>query len=206
METSFLLAIVKGIVLPTIAIFFLNRINIFDFISIVPSDSCFEFGLAAYLVLLECLYVKLMKFIATKKTQVECVFGCAGQNMNINSIPEMIFNNEVSYINVRVDISGNRKCLAKKKLLISLPEGLDVQVNSGKVLVENNICKLDIEKIINGNSNMVESTYYRFKIGIIKNYSRNEEDDGYGTEVIPELNNKAICNFKHNKLKIIWGD
>ncbi len=147
-----------------------------------------------------------MQFIAAKKAKVECVFWCAGQSMNINSIPEVVFNNEVSYINVRVDISGNRKCLVKKKLFIPLPEGLDVQVNNNKVIVENNVCKLDIGKIINGNNNIVEGTHYQFKIGVIKNYSRDEEDEGYGTEVIPELKSKRMCNLKHNKLKINWGE
>lgn len=53
MEASLFFIIVKCVLAPIIAVFLVDKWNLFKSITFIPNDYVFEFGLAAYLGFLE---------------------------------------------------------------------------------------------------------------------------------------------------------
>lgn len=204
MTKSLIGAFVKGVVFPILVIWILGRYNIFNDISFVPDDKKFDVGLAAYLGLVECVYVcvytKMKGFIETNKAEVKCIFWCAGTMPNISSTPYITFVEDTAHINVKVQVSGKVKRLVNNKISLSFPDWLDVQANGDLgINVIGRVCIIDIGEIIDRNIDVVEDTYHTFKISVIKNYS---SSDGYGTIIGPKLKNKFMCIFNSNKFKI----
>lgn len=201
MEISLIFTIIKGILLPLFAIFLVNKWNLFESITFVPEDYSFEAGLAAYFCILECLYTKLLCKVKAYEAKIECLFYSSEQNENIENNPSISFVNEVAYINGKIKVSGKAKRLCENNVLITIPNWVDIQIDGCENLIkiENNICKIKIDKIINSKEDYVESSSVKFKIGLIKNYSLNEE---YSTVIKPSLEKKFGYKFVYNKFKL----
>lgn len=204
MTISLLGAFIRGVVFPLIAIWILGKYNIFNDISFIPSDKKFDVGLAACLGLFECFYVcistKIKVFIASNKSEVKCIFWCAGTTPEVSSTPHINFIEDTAHINVKVQVSGKTSKLSGNKILISFPEWLDVQTdNDLGINVDKRVCIIDIDKIIDKNTDIIEDTYHTYKISVIKNYS---SINGYGTTISPKLEKKFMSVFNSNKFKI----
>lgn len=201
MEASLFFIIVKCLLTPIIAVFLVYKWNLFESITFIPNDYVFEVGLAAYLGFLEWLYARLLCVIKENEAKIECLFYCSGQQENIESNPAIQFRNEVAYINGKINVSGKVKKLCKNNVLITMPNWVDIQIDGcdDLIVIENNICKIKIDKIINLRGDTVESTSVKFKIGLIKNYSSNQE---YSTVMKPSLEKKFGYNFTYNKFNL----
>ena len=71
MKVSTMITIIlKAILVPIVAIFFLNKFNLFEHITFVPEEYQYEIGLTAYLALIEALYGFGENFINSKKASV----------------------------------------------------------------------------------------------------------------------------------------
>nr|WP_294490583.1 hypothetical protein [uncultured Anaerosporobacter sp.] len=200
MEDSIVVSLIKGIVMPLIAIFLLNCFNLFDYVKFIPSDFTFEVGLAGYLGILECVYFKLHKIFKSRKVNIECIFSCAGQHNSIDNTPQITFCNDVAIINGSLKVSGRTSKINKNTLLVSFPDWVDIQVkNNCGISVNNNTCKIDLSKMINKSDTMVEDALFKFKINIIKNYTADVE---YSITIKPRLEKNLGYNFTSNKFII----
>lgn len=200
METSLIVSFFKGILMPVITIFFLNHFNLFEYIKFIPEDFTFEVGLAGYLGILECVCYKLNKKIESGRANIECVFSSVGQHNSIDNTPEITFCNDVAFISGNIKVSGKISKLCKNALLISFPNWVDIQVhNNSGIIVANNTCKIDLNKMVNKNAKKVENATFAFKISIIKNYI---EDVEYSITIQPTLKKMFRYNFKYNKFTI----
>lgn len=201
MEASLLFTIIKGILMPIFAMFLVSRWNLFESILFVPDDYRFEAGLAIYFCVLEFLYAKAISKIKANKAKIECLFYCSGQQESMTNIPVIQFRNEVAYINGKVNISGKAKKLCKNTVLITMPNWVDIQIDGCEnlIMIEDNICKIRIDKIINFREDTVESASVKFKIGLIKNYSSNQE---YSKVIQPRLEKKLGYDFTYNKFNL----
>lgn len=203
MEASLLFIIVKCVLFPIIAVFCVSKWNLFKSISFIPNDKVFEFGLAAYLGFLEWLYTILVHKIKKNEAKIECLFYCNGQKESIESNPAIKFRNEVAYINGKINVSGKVKKLCRNNILITIPNWVDIQIDDygDLIVIENNVCKIRINTIVNSRGDIIENTSVKFKIGLIKNYSSNQE---YSTVIQPSLEKKFSYNFKYNKFNLNW--
>ena len=201
MEASLFFIIIKCILTPIIAVFLVNKWNFFESVTIIPNDYAFEFGLAAYLGFLEWLYTKIVCKIKENEAKIECVFYCSGQQESIESNPAIQFRDEVAYINGKINVSGKVKKLCKNNVLIIIPNWVDIQIDGCEdlIIVENNVCKIKIDKIINSRGTNIETTSVKFKIGLIKNYSSNQE---YATVIQPSLEKNFSYKFTYNKFNL----
>lgn len=201
MEASLFFTIVKGILMPILAMFLVNKWNLFESITFVPGEYMFEAGLAAYFCVLECLYAKVMSKINANEAKIECLFYCSGQQESIESNPAIQFRDEVAYINGKINVSGKAKKLCENSVLITMPNWVDIQINGCEnlIIIENNICKIRIDRIINSREDTVESASVKFKIGLIKNYSSNQE---YSKVIQPSLEKKFRYKFTYNKFNL----
>lgn len=201
MEASLFFIIVKCVLAPIIAVFLVDKWNVFERIAFIPDDYAFEFGLAVYLGFLEWLYAGLICKIKENESKIECLFYCSGQQESIESNPAIRFINEVAYINGKINVSGKVKKLCKNNVLITMPNWVDIQIDDcdDLIVIENNVCKIKIDKIINLRGDTIESTSVKFKIGLIKNYSSNQE---YSTVIQPRLEKKFGYNFTYNKFNL----
>ncbi|MDU2265216.1 hypothetical protein [Clostridium celatum] len=201
MEASLFFIIVKCILAPIIAVFLVNKWNFFESVTIIPNDYAFEFGLAAYLGFLEWLYAKIVCKIKENEAKIECLFYCSGQQESIESNPAIEFRDEVAYINGKINVSGKVKKLCKNNVLIVIPNWVDIQIDGCEdlIIVENNVCKIKIDKIINSRGTNTETTSVKFKIGLIKNYSSNQE---YATVIQPSLEKNFSYKFTYNKFNL----
>lgn len=74
MKVSTIITIIlKAILVPIVAILFLNKFNLFEYITFVPEEYQYEIGLTVYLALIEALYGFCENFINSKR-QALCVY------------------------------------------------------------------------------------------------------------------------------------
>lgn len=201
-ESSLVFTVIKGILMPIVAIFLVNGWNFFDSISFIPSDKVYEVGLTAYLCILECICFKVINLVKSNKSNIECVFFNSGADNSIDNTPEISFVNDVAYINFRLKLSGKAKKLRKNVLMISFPDWLDIQSvnNSSMSVIDNKKCKFILDKMISNSDTNVENVCITFKVAVIKNYT---SDSNCSITLIPELEKKLLYEFSFNKFKLI---
>lgn len=200
MNTSFLIPLVKCIIIPICTVMALNHCNIIEYLDFVPKDKVFDIGLMIYLAVSEYIWSFVYNLLTGNKTNIKCVLSVAGQSSSIDTIPVIQFTDDVSIVNVALNIDGPTKKIAKKTVEIPFPSWVDVQVNHKAItLVDKKTCKVDLSKIINTNNKNCTDTNYRFKISLIKNFS---EDEQFTDLVVPTINKKFKTTFRSNNLRL----
>ncbi len=201
MDISLLTTILKGIIVPLIAIFVVNRWNFFEVFSFIPEEYLFEFGLTSYILLEDCVFHVIKNKMKDNEAQIECLFYCNNQKKSINTIPNIEFQEDVAYIRGSIKVCGKGKKLCKNSIVLTFPNWVDVQIygQDGLLTVNDNICSINISAIVNRREAYIEEATVGFKIGVIKNYS---EDRAYTAVISPTLNNKWGYEFIHNKIDL----
>lgn len=202
MSSSLFIIFLKSIITPIIGIYIASKFNIFEYVSFIPEDQTFSFGIAAYIALLECIYVKLNQFIVKHlKAEIECLFYVDKHVANIVNMPITSFIQDVAYINCKVTIKGVTKKLKKNSLVISMPKWVEIQSANnltGYTNNEKNQFILSFDRIISGMGKVVDEATVDIKIGIIRNSAKEE----LSSIITPYLSKKFLYNFTFNKFQI----
>lgn len=204
MNMSLLITGVKGILLPLFAIYLVNRWNFFAYFSFIPNDKIFDFGLASYICILECIYHLIISKINDNKVKIECLLYSNSKVKSINNIPNIEFNQEVAFVRGKITIAGKSKRACKNSIRLTFPNWVDIQVNeqNNLITINNSECIINIKEIISSTDDYIEEATIDFKIGLIKNFCENTTC----TQIInPTLEKQFGYEFIHNKFNLIGG-
>ena len=157
MQTSLKGVILKVVVIPLLAMKLIGWFNIFEYFTFIPEDRVFTLGLSAYLGILEFFWLSIVRWIQSRYCKIKCTFSKAGESVNINSIPEVRFNQQdIAKVSCTVEVSGYSKRLLKNSIEISFPKWVDVQIESSNIIIlQNNTYKIDLESMINENEGVI---------------------------------------------------
>ena len=178
MKVSTMITIIlKAILVPIVAIFFLNKFNLFEHITFVPEEYQYEIGLTAYLALIEALYGFGENFINSKKASVVCVFFKSETDKDEKNIPSIICDEAVGVanINCNIELTGNLGRVRKCKLQMELPSWLTAQVSNSDTVLSytGNLLIWEFDKLLPETGISNQSATYKSKISLIKNTSGN---------------------------------
>lgn len=204
MNISLVITGVKGILLPLLAIYLVNRWNFFSYFSFIPKDKIFDFGLASYICVLECIYHIIITKINDNKVKIECLLYTKNQKKSINNIPNIEFQQDVAYVRGQITVSGRTKKACKNSIRLVFPNWVDIQNNNQNSLIirDDNVCIININDIINSTDRYIEEATIDFNIGLIKNYCQDTE---YTQIINPSLEKQFGYEFIHNKFNLIGG-
>ena len=128
--------LLKALLVPLIAVFFLNQFNVFEYITFVPEDYKFDVGLTLYLAILEALAEILEHLYSNALAEVECIFFQKAEDINIKNTPVFVCSDQtagVTSISCKVQLKGNVKrlknCRLSLELLIFIKLFLNMPVN-----------------------------------------------------------------------------
>lgn len=204
MNMSLLITGVKGILLPLFAIYLVNRWNFFSYFSFIPNDKIFDFGLASYICILECICHLIISKINDNKVKIECLLYSKNQKKSIKNIPNIEFNQDVAYVRGKITISGVTKRVCKNSIRLVFPNWVDVQSDGQNrlITIDDKVCIINIKDIINSTERYIEEATIDFNIGLIKNYCQDTEC----TQIInPSIEKQFGYEFIHNKFNLIGG-
>lgn len=206
MKVSTMITIIlKAILVPIVAIFFLNKFNLFEHITFVPEEYQYEIGLTAYLALIEALYGFGENFINSKKASVVCVFFKSETDKDEKNIPSIICDEAVGVanINCNIELTGNLGRLRKCKLQMELPSWLTAQVSNSDTVLSytGNLLIWEFDKLLPETGISNQSATYKSKISLIKNTSGNN----ISIKLEPQIKRIIGIAFKTNGFKIQNG-
>lgn len=123
--------LIKAIITPISAVYFLDKFNICDYLLFIPDEHKFDVGLSLYLAVLEMGAEFLENLCSNTVAEIECVFYSDKDNKNINTIPHFVCDSDsdgVTNIYCEVKVKGNIQKLKKCKLIMDIPEWVTSQV------------------------------------------------------------------------------
>ena len=88
--------LLKALLVPLIAVFFLNQFNVFEYITFVPEDYKFDVGLTLYLAILEALAEILEHLYSNALAEVECIFFQKAEDINIKNTPVFVCSDQTA--------------------------------------------------------------------------------------------------------------
>lgn len=198
---------IKAILIPLIAVVGLNVLNIFDYVTIVPQEYKFEFGLTIYLAICEAIWEGIKRKCSSLCATINCIFYTKEEEKTIKNTPTIICGAStmnVSKIKCQILLNGNPDYLYKSKLQFSLPEWLSSQVpSSNRVLkYENNLLTLHFDRVIVNNGQKSISISQIIEIPFIQN----ADDEFLSITLRPQLLldgfAKWLVCFDTNEIKI----
>ncbi len=197
--------ILKSVLLPIISIVLLKYFNLFQYITIIPEDKQFEFGVAAYLAVLETICGFALEFFDNQRAQIECVFYSQGIDRNIDNTPFITCDETMGVASIKcfITLSGNIKRLKDCNIEMSLPSWLDSQISRNEDLLEYNEHKLvwKFNKLLPVGNNGNQAIEYDVKLSFIKNVSA----DNRTILLTPEMKKSLGIKFKTNSFKVRNG-
>ena len=130
--------LLKAILTPLLAVFFLNKFNLFEYVTFVPDEYTFDVGLMLYLALIEALYEIIKQRLSKSMSEIECVFYERKDSIDIRNTPMFVCDSQtcVTTISCRIRLRGNVNSLRKCKLVLSLPEWLSSQLADNHIALE----------------------------------------------------------------------
>lgn len=149
--------LLKALLVPLIAVFFLNQFNVFEYITFVPEDYKFDVGLTLYLAILEALAEILEHLYSNALAEVECIFFQKAEDINIKNTPVFVCSDQtagVTSISCKVQLKGNVKRLKNCRLSLELPNWLTSQIpqNSQMMLYSGNTLIWKFDTILSANA------------------------------------------------------
>ena len=149
--------LLKALLVPIIAVFFLNQFNIFEYITFVPEEYKFDVGLTLYLAILEAFAEILDHLYSNALAEVECIFFQKPEDINIKNTPVFICSDQtegVVSISCKVKLKGNVKKLKKCRLSMELPNWLTSQISqdSQMMLYSDNTLTWKFDTVLSANA------------------------------------------------------
>ncbi len=202
--------ILKSILLPILSIALLRHFNLFQFITIIPEEQQFEFGLAAYLAVFEAIGGIAWNYLEKQKAQIQCIFYVQEVDRNIDNTPLIVCNEStgVAYIKCHVSLNGNFKRLQNFEFELPLPSWLDSQINNTENLLEYSDHKMrwNLNALLPVSDNGNQAIEYDVKLGFIKNVNGDNREITL-TPIIQKKCSIKKCGiqFKTNSFKVRNG-
>lgn len=130
--------LLKAILTPLLAVFFLNKFNLFEYVTFVPDEYTFDVGLMLYLALIEAIYEIIKQRLSKSMSEIECIFYEKKDSIDIRNTPVFACDPQmgVAIIHCRVRLRGNVNNLRKCRLILSLPEWLSSQLPDNHIALE----------------------------------------------------------------------
>lgn len=131
--------LIKAIIAPIFAVYFLDKFNICNYLLFIPDDHKFDVGLSLYLAILEIGAEFSESLYSNAMAEIECIFYNDKDNKNINTIPNFVCdsdNDGVTNIYCEIKVKGNIKKLKKCKLIMNIPEWVTSQVSKTNRVIQ----------------------------------------------------------------------
>lgn len=196
--------LLRSILGPLFAVFLVSKINIFDFITLVPDDVKYEAGLTVYLAFSEAVFLIIGKIAENNCAAVTCIFFTRESEVDINNTPAISCSIGTASIKCRVSLAGSARILRSTSLHLVLPVWLSSQIEkSNRILqYENQAVLLSLGSLIPNNNRKKTEVEITVSIPFIQNM-----DEGILTNLLtPELKGtnlkRYLINYKTNGFKI----
>lgn len=199
--------LLNAILAPILSMWALKQFNLFEFISLIPVDRQFDFGLTAYLALSEALLVYLETFAEKHTAQISCIFYSEKSFKDENNTPKIVCgqtSSHVAKIYCEIHISGNTALLRKAKLTLTIPSWVTSQISANETVLsysENTLCWSFANLIANSNEKESQAEHT-----ILIPFIDEEEVSSSSSIVLrPELQgwlSKLRVSFKSNKFQL----
>lgn len=199
-----ILKLIKPFFIALIGVCMANSLNVFDYISLVPSNNAFDLCITVYFAILDIFSDIIIKAVqANYVSRISVILSQNNTEITIVSNPVITFNrSDLAEATMSIKITGRKKHFANSQIILSNVNFATMQANSNnrEVSIDNNgNYVVDLEKMF-GTTDMRTTIESSFRISFVK-----EPVDGERScEIIPELKKKNLrCSwicYKSNKL------
>ena len=198
--------VVKSIIIPLIAVFLLNKYNLFEYIKFVPEDYRYEMGLTAYLTLLEMVSGIIQNILEAQKASVICTFYISENDKDIKNIPLIICDESVGVatISYYLELTGNLKKLRKCEFELALPSWVQAQLNNSDAVLNHVDDKLiwKFDRILPQTGAEHQTVKFKNKISLIKN----DNGNNIYISLVPQIKKIYGDRIETNGFKLKNGD
>lgn len=196
-----MISIIKSILSVLISVLFINKLNILQFISIIPDEYSFEIYLTIYLSIFDFILNLIEEKIKSKfYGKIECIFHESNENIYIDSNPSISFVEDVCFVYCTLKMKGPSSLFKDNSIIISLPNWFSVQADS-KSIAKTNVSNefiIMLNELVSQNDINVEDIQVKIKLGFI----REEFMDDYSYTMTPRLKKNCRIKYTHNKAYI----
>lgn len=198
--------LLKSLIIPIIVVISLSYFNLFQYITFVPEDYCYEVGLTVYFAIAEALYSLAENCIKQNQAIVKCIFYSSDVDKDMNNNPTIVCNSGmlgVATINCHIELKGNLKKLRKCKINLNLPEWLSSQVSKSDIVLNYSQNQLNwkFQNLLPETGIVIQTAEYKNKISFIKS----TEDSNLSIVLRPQISKCFGVSFETNYIKIQNG-
>lgn len=200
--SSIIKILIKAVILPLIAMLMLNKWNLCEYITFIPSDYRFEAGLALYMALLEAIAEFIEYFVVKASATITCTFYTDERREDNHAKPVIQMSDNsmgIASIWCHIILNGNYKKLRGTEICLDIPQWFSAQLDANNWLSqEAHQIKCNVSLLLPEHDNKREvHTEMRMKISFI----RNEVNDA-SIVLEPTVKKKRGLNFETNGITI----
>lgn len=139
--------VIMTIFITYLALFLLDKCNLFSFISFIPEDKLFDVALPIYISFIEAIFRFLLTLLRARESAATITFFCRGNSPMLNVNPIILFNKEnLAEIRLSIKLSGRKEAFQGKKIKIPAVDFASMQMGQkNKYIILNTDGSLEID-------------------------------------------------------------
>lgn len=192
-----------SVVITSIALFFLDKINILSVLPFIPKDKLFDVALPLYVGAIELGHRTLLGLLEERTSSVIITFFCRGNDPELGVSPMIFFNKEdLAEVCLSVRLSGSKKAFQGKTIKIPSVDFASVQPGEKSKYITmdaDGSLSIDLQSLF-GEVNVTSKS----SVSIPIVYIQEEYYDNREIDIIPQFEGKRLYRFgyikyEHNK-------